>query len=160
MPSVGSLNCPCCVPSVPLNVKNGQHVLEHIGAHILHDPGVDKTWPVCGFCLQPPTLCQYFVKKSMLDTTRSKGCLLSSLLWNYALALWSTARSRCTNTPIMCPLCPSSKPAVWQYFMEAHFDCTHPSADCSNYQHLWTCTELEDEKLTSVWNTRLVVPKK
>lgn len=44
--------------------------------------------------------------------------------------------------------------------MKAHFDRAHPSADQNDYQQLWMRTELEEDKLTSVWNTRLVVPKK
>ncbi len=44
----GLSNCLCCSPSVPLDLSQGQRVLEHVGAHILKDPGIDRSVELCG----------------------------------------------------------------------------------------------------------------
>ena len=43
-------------------MSQGQQVLEHISAHILHDPHIAKSIPPCGLSLHLAPLCQYFVK--------------------------------------------------------------------------------------------------
>jgi len=33
---------PHCIPVMTLDLSQGQRVLEHIGAHLLHDPGLTQ----------------------------------------------------------------------------------------------------------------------
>jgi hypothetical protein len=39
----GHADCPRCGPSVKLDWKNTPHILEHMGAHILHDMTLNPT---------------------------------------------------------------------------------------------------------------------
>jgi hypothetical protein len=60
---LGSSDCQHCSPSVALNLLQGQRVLEHVGSHILNDLGIDRSTELCGLCLRPTPLCQFFLKK-------------------------------------------------------------------------------------------------
>lgn len=58
-----SMTCSNCHPTVTFNSLLCQCILEHIGAHILHDPSIDHLSEPCGLCLQPTPLCKIFLKK-------------------------------------------------------------------------------------------------
>ena len=83
---VGGLNtssCPQCSPTVALDLSQGQRILEHIGAHILNNPGVDWSMELCGLCLHPMPLCQFFLTKGKgahgslkINQKLSRGCLM------------------------------------------------------------------------------------
>jgi len=97
-----SLECPRCSPTqaVILDLTQGQRVLEHIGAHILYDPGaIHAKDTLCGLCLRPSPLCQFFL-------TKGKGTN------GNRVAAESTASSPCSNVPIQCPICAKSEPAI------------------------------------------------
>ncbi|KAF8152359.1 hypothetical protein B0H34DRAFT_724881 [Crassisporium funariophilum] len=111
-------------PTVTLDLSQGQRVLEHIGAHVLHDPSLDRSMPLCGLCLRPSPMCQFFLKKG-------KGAHASGV------ASESTASSPCSNVPIHCPLCPKSDPAIWRYFFRIHFQQKHPNAPLAQYENIW-----------------------
>ena len=106
-----TLESPCCSPSMILDLLQGQHVLEHIGAHILYDPGVIHGKDVlCGLwlCLSP--LCQFFLMKLKgtnrnlrINSATSRGCLIN-INYSYHVAAESTAFSPCSNVPIQCPI--------------------------------------------------------
>ena len=145
----GSSNCPRCLPMITLNLSQGQCVLEHVGAHILHDPGVGLLEPICGLCLRPSPLCQFFLKKGKganasltINQVASKGCLMK-LKYNYSVAFESTKSLPCSNVPIHCPLCPRMDPAIWRYCFKTHFQQKHPNTPFTEYQHIWMLTNFE-----------------
>jgi len=129
----GASICPRCSPAVTLDLSQGQRVLEHIGAHILHDPGITQSTELCGLCLREPPFCEFFLAKG-------KGANRSSV------AAESTPSSPCSNVPITCPLCSKTAPAVWKYFLKAHFQEAHKSAQLSMYEHLWKLSNFETAK--------------
>ena len=63
----------------------------------------------------------------------------------------SSSPSRCSNVPIACPLCSKTSPAVWKYFMIAHFQETHKSALVPNYERLWKISNFEAAEMKKIW---------
>ncbi|KAF8229468.1 hypothetical protein L208DRAFT_1038151, partial [Tricholoma matsutake] len=139
----GTSSCPRCSPIVTLDLSQGQRVLKHIGAHILHDPSLTQSTEVCGLCLWPPPFCQFFLTKGKgtnrslkINKSLSQGCLLK-VKYLYSIAAESSPSSPCSNVPVACPLCSNTAPTIWKYFMRAHFQETHTSVLISKYEHLW-----------------------
>ncbi|KAF8978670.1 hypothetical protein BDQ17DRAFT_1265416, partial [Cyathus striatus] len=150
---VGHLNtceCPCCSPTVILDLTQGQCVLEHIGAHILFDSVMVKSKGVlCGLCLHLPSQCQYILGKgkgakgnTRIDQKSSHGCLMN-MKFSYHVAAESTNASPCSNVLMQCPVCPKDDPAVWKYSMKQHFEDKHKSLKLSENSHLWHITPFE-----------------
>ena len=146
-----------------LDLSQGQRVLEHIGAHILYDPGVVHAKDVlCGLCLRPSPLCQFFLTKGKgtngnlrVNWEKSRGCLVN-INYSYRVAAESTASSPCSNVPIQCPICPRSEPAIWKYFMKAHFTENHKNLHpFSNHEHLWQLSDFELSEMKIIWEKRL-----
>ncbi|PPQ92922.1 LOW QUALITY PROTEIN: hypothetical protein CVT25_006605 [Psilocybe cyanescens] len=157
---IGSSDCPWCSPTVALDMSQGQRVLEHIGAHILHDPHVAKSMSLCRLCLRPAPLCQFFLKKGKgatgklaINYTSSKGCLMK-VKFSYGVAAESTSASPCPNVPLNCPLCPKVEPTIWQYFLKIHFQEKHPNAPFEKYTHLWTLSNFEETEMKNIWKKR------
>lgn len=123
--------------AVVLDMSQGQRVLEHVGAHILYDPHIVKSTPLCGLCLRPAPLCQIFLKKG-------KGASGKSV------AAESTSASPCSDVPMHCPLCPKLEPAVWRYFLKIHFQEKHPNAPFERYAHLWTLSNFEEAEMKKI----------
>ena len=126
-----SSDCSRCGPAVSLNWKNGQHVLEHMGAHVLHDSMLDSSEELCGLCLCPAPMCQLYLRKargiaSNFSVDHKKSSCVNLIHFNYATASTSSEASPCSNVPITCPLCPDGSSAVWAYSLHAHF-CHDPS---------------------------------
>jgi hypothetical protein len=158
--------CPNCSPMVTFEITQGQRILSHIGAHILHDPKVDRSSEPCGLCLQPSPMCQFYLKKGKgakgtlkINHAASKGCP-NLIKFSYGTASRSSKSSPCSNVPIRCPLCSSSDPAVWKYNMKFHFKLTHPSAPLSKYDHLWLLSSFEKSQLAGFWKDRYKVTVK
>ncbi|KAF8962900.1 hypothetical protein BDZ97DRAFT_1662289 [Flammula alnicola] len=150
-------DCPKCSPPTELDLSQGQRVLEHIGAHILFDSTVNQSWPVCGLCLRPSPLCQFFVKKGKgakgsdkINEKLSKGCLVK-MKYSYRIAAESSPSSPCSNVPIQCPICPKDDPAIWRYFFKAHFKNKHSAELVSKYEHLWKLTKFELDQMRKIW---------
>lgn len=59
-------DCAKCGPNVKLNRSNAQRILEHMGAHILHDATLNRSQEVCGLCLRPSPMCRLLVKKGVV----------------------------------------------------------------------------------------------
>ncbi|KAF8964490.1 hypothetical protein BDZ97DRAFT_1730792, partial [Flammula alnicola] len=153
-------HCPKCSPTIDLDLSQGQRVLEHIGAHILFDSMVSQSWPVCGLCLRPSPLCQFFLKKGKgalasvkIDDRLSKGCLMK-VKYSYRVAAESSPSSPCSNVPIQCPICPKDEPAIWRYFFKAHFRDKHGVQLASKYEHLWTLSNFELDQMQKIWIKR------
>ena len=91
-------DCPRCGPFVILNWKNGQCVLKHMGAHILHDGKVDSSIKLCGLCLQPAPMCQFYLRKARgtagsISIDRKKSSCVNMIQFNYATASTSSEAS-------------------------------------------------------------------
>ncbi|KAF8223168.1 hypothetical protein L208DRAFT_1318277, partial [Tricholoma matsutake] len=153
----GTSSCPRCSPTVTLDLSQGQHILEHIGAHILHDPGLTQSTELCGLCLWPPPFCQFFLTKGKgangtlkINQTLSWGCLMK-VKYSYSVAAESSPSSPCLNVPIACHLCSNATPTIWKYFMKAHFQETHKSVPISKYKHLWKLSNFETAEIKKIW---------
>ncbi|EDR14469.1 uncharacterized protein LACBIDRAFT_305052 [Laccaria bicolor S238N-H82] len=159
----GTLDCPQCSPTIILNLSQGQRVLEHIGVHILYDPAVLQSMSLCGLCLRPAPLCQFFLAKGKgangnirIDQKASRGCLMK-LNFSYGIAAVSTSSLPCSNVPIHCELCLKVDPAIWRYFMKAHFQEKHPNTPFTKYEHIWTLSKFERSEMKKIWGKRTKV---
>jgi len=154
-------NCPRCSPSVTLDLTQGQRVLEHIGSHILHDPGVIQSIePLCGLCLCPSQMCQFYLAKGKgangkprINQKTSKGCLMK-MNYYYSVAAESSTSSPCSNVPIHCPIFPKTDPTVWKYFMKVHFEEKHKALPLTRYAHLWKLSNFEKSEMKKIWLKR------
>ena len=159
---LGSSNCPRCSPSVPLDLSQGQRVLEHVGAHILKDPGIDRSVELCGLCLRPSPLCQFYLSKGKgskgapkVNYTLTRGCIMK-VKFTYKIAATSSPSSPCSNVPIHCPVCPKTNPAVWRYSMKIHFEQNHRQL-MLKHEDLWTLSNFETAEMARIWGNRATV---
>jgi hypothetical protein len=161
----GENMCSTCTPPARINRSNTQHLLEHIGSHILYDSKVTLKSEPCGFCLRPmdgSIQCRIYLKKpsgakrvEQLDTDQSSGCPAMQK-FSYAKARVSNKDHPCSNIPLVCPLCPGSEPCVWKYNLEAHFQRAHPQATLDSYfdanQRVLSASELAAMRI--IWDKR------
>jgi hypothetical protein len=110
--------CPKCRPAYEWDRTQGQHILKHVGTHILFDSTVSHLSETCGFCLQSGSTCVFYLYKGkgsgsgpQVDLIRSRCPNLIKL--SYQSASTSTDSAPCSNVPIPCPLCPTKDPAIW-----------------------------------------------
>ena len=157
-------DCPRCGPSVTLNWKNGQRVLKHMGAHILHDGKVDSSIELCGLCLRPAPMCQFYLRKACgtagsISIDRKKSSCINMIQFNYATASTSSEASPCSNVPITCPLCLDHRPAVWRYSLQAHFRRQHLLQSHSNFPIKVSLSQSEKDGMQEVWTSRRMVQR-
>ena len=74
--------------------------------------------------------------------------------YSYGVAAESSPSSPCSNVPIACPLCSSTAPTIWKYFMKAHIQETHKTAPISKYEHLWELSNFEVAEMKKIWAKR------
>lgn len=157
---LGVHDCPGC--SANLRSLSAPKRLNHMGAHILHDPTLDRSIERCGFCLRPSPTCviklQRSNKKFRIDMVHSTCIRLEK--FSYARAAESTTSTPCTNVPLLCPLCLQNKPAVWKYSFEAHLQTCHPTVDRAPYEKLYTIPSSEVKQMQAVYRSRRNVPQK
>jgi hypothetical protein len=119
-----------------LDLSNIPKLLEHAGAHILHEPCIDPGNTPCGFCLRPASQCPMYLRKSggsyQIDFKRSQCPLIQQhSRLQYAAASRSSKSSPCSNVPIPCGACASglagSGNIVWRYNMKQHLLAKHPN---------------------------------
>jgi len=158
------LACPKCQPTIDFNPSNGHRVIEHIGAHILHDTSVDCSSEPCGLCLRPAPLCKIVLKKARgrmgklaIDMKLSSCPNLIKFSIANAAACFET--SPCTNHPMKCPYCPKLNPAVWSYNFRHHLLRFHPSIHLGDHRSLWTSSKLEKDGMKRIWQHRHKQPK-
>ncbi|KAH6869091.1 hypothetical protein BKA70DRAFT_1414167 [Coprinopsis sp. MPI-PUGE-AT-0042] len=158
------VECSNCDPSHPLDAGQGQRVLEHMAAHIRHDPKVKAVDEPCGLCLRPSPQCRIYLKKGKgakggwtIDQRRS---LCKNLVrFYYGIAAVSSASSPCTNVPVTCPLCSKDNPAVWKYNLGVHFANVHPNhAGDPTYSNMWSIGNFEKLALKKLWKDRRSLP--
>ena len=153
------LACPKCQPAINFNPSHRQRIVEHIGAHIIHDDSVDRSAEPCGLCLRPAPICKIVLKKAKGCTGKLAIDMESSscpnlVKFSIASAAACYETSPCTNHPMKCPYCPKLNPAVWSYNFRYHLLRVHPSVQLSNHQSLWTLSKLEKEGMKRVWQHR------
>lgn len=159
-----SSDCSRCGPSVVLNHKNGQRVLEHMGAHIQHDTLLDSSEELCGLCLRPAPMCQLYLRKARgvagsVSVDHRKSKCINLIHFNYATASTSSESSPCSNVPIVCPLCPRDSPAVWRYSLHAHFRGQHRIQSPADFPIKISLSQSEKDGMRKVWNSRFKVSK-
>lgn len=147
----------CSAYSPPVTLpKLAQRVLEHMGAHILFNPSIDKSAKPCGLCLRPFTLCVYHFKKGKGAGTSeqvdyTKTTCARKMPFAYAVAATSTPSSPSSNVPICCPIFPTAAPCMWQYNLPHHMRSKHPFILLTVHQSLWQITNAEKSLLKEVW---------
>lgn len=153
-------SCTLCNTGFEFSTKLGHRALEHMGAHVLFDPSINREDEPCGLCLRPSSLCRIFLArgaggKLKLNPLRSSGCG-NWQAFRYSVAAKSTATSPCSNVPVACPICADKlSPAVWKYNLRSHIMSKHPSALLSRYSLLWELTRFETSQMTLFWRERL-----
>lgn len=157
-------DCSRCGPSVVLNWKNGQRVLEHMVAHILHDNLLDGSEECCGLCLRPAPMCQLYLRKprgtsANVSVDYKKSSCVNLIHFNYATASTSSEASPCSNVPIACPLCPDGNPAVWTYSLYAHFRGKHRLQSHTHFPVKFSLSQSEKDGIRHIWNSRYKHPK-
>ncbi|KAE9389484.1 hypothetical protein BT96DRAFT_834837, partial [Gymnopus androsaceus JB14] len=149
-----------CVPTVEFDLEQGQHVLEHNGAHLLHNSTIDRSTEPCGLCLRPSSLCRIYLKKNcgrksnfQINLRKSKCTNLAK--FSYKTATTSSKTSPCSNVPLLCDLCGGiGAAAVWRYNMKHHLMNVHPTVDLVQYQHLWVLSMVEVDGMQELWRNR------
>ncbi|KAH9010202.1 hypothetical protein EDB83DRAFT_2234425, partial [Lactarius deliciosus] len=134
----GQADCPRCAPPMKLDQKNTQHVLEHMGAHILHDAKLNASKERCSLCLCPAPMCNIYLTKGCsaggrysVDQTKSNCPNL--VRFNYRNTVQSSERSPCSNVPVFCSLCKPGSPAVWTYSLHSHYRTCHRLNSIANF---------------------------
>lgn len=102
------LHCPKCVPPVLLDSLPAQRVLEHMGAHVLHDSSVDVSYQPCGLCLRPSPICAIYLRKGKGATASNqvdwdKSTCIRPTWFSYSVAEMSSQTSPCSNV-LLCAL--------------------------------------------------------
>lgn len=158
------LACPKCQPSITFSSALRQRIIEHIGAHILHDPSVDRRSEPCGLCLRPAPLCKIVLNKTKGRTgnlaidMKTSSCP-NLVKFSITIAAKCSDGSPCTNHPMHCPYCPKSTPAVWSYNFRQHMLRVHPSQPLDKHRSVWSISKLEKDGMRQVWEHRLKQPK-
>lgn len=155
----GHADCSRCGPSVKLDWKNTQRVLEHMGAHILHDATLNGSEERCGLCLRPAPMCQVYLTKGRgtggkRSVDRSKSSCPNLVRFNYKNAAQSSERSPCSNVPVDCTLCPASSPAVWTYSLHSHYRERHRLNSVMHFPTRAELSQSEKDGMKHVWNAR------
>lgn len=153
-----------CGPSAELNWKNMQRILEHMGAHILHDAKLNASEERCGLCLKPAPMCQVYIKKgrgaqARYSVDQKKSNCPNLVRFNYMNAATSTENSPCSNVPVVCPLCPAGSPAVWTYSLHAHFRERHRLTSQAHFPTRIQLSQSEKDGMYRIWKARLKQPK-
>ncbi|KAH9009790.1 hypothetical protein EDB85DRAFT_2282777 [Lactarius pseudohatsudake] len=157
-----SQGCSRC--GLTVNQKNGQRVLKHMGAHILHDGLLDSSEELCGMCLCPALMCQIYLRKARgtagsVSVDRKKSKCVNMTHFNYATASTSSEASPCSNVPIICPHCPDDSPAVWTYSLHAHFRERHHIQSPDNFPITICLSQSEKDGMRKVWNLQFKAQK-
>ena len=157
-------DCLFCGPKVQLNRSSGQRVLEHMGGHYLFDNSIDRSLERCGLCFRPSPMCQIIVKRGRganaiprIDADNST--CINLVRFNYATAARSSDGSPCSNHPINCPLCPVKSPAIWTYYLHAHFHERHKLTMPAQFPMTFEISKSEENGMRQLWDQRFVTRK-
>jgi hypothetical protein len=159
------LTCPNCRPIINFNPSLRQRIVEHISAHVLHDPSVNRLSEPCGLCLRPAPLCKIVLKRAKGQTGYAINMKASScpnlVKFSITIAAECSDSSPCTNRPIICPHCDVSESSrvVWSYNFRSHLLHKHPRISSQDHGNILTLTKLEKDGMRRVWEHRLKQPK-
>lgn len=133
-------------------------MVEHIGAHVLHDPSVDHSSKPCGLCLRPAPLCKIVLKKVKGKKGKISINMEESLCPNLvALSIAVTAgcseSSPCTNHPMLCPHCNRLElsSVVWSYNFRSHLLRKHPRVALGDHSNVLVLTKREKDRMKGIW---------
>ena len=154
------MTCPNCRPIVTFNPSRRQQIVEHIGAHVLHDPSVDRLSEPCGLCLRPAPLCKVVLKKAKgrggKISIDMKASLCPNLVrFSITAATGCSGSLPCTNHPVTCPLCGDSESTVWTYNFRSHLLRKHPGISLEDHRDMLVLTKLKKEGMRRVWEHRM-----
>jgi len=145
---------------VTFNPLHRQPIVEHIGAHILHDPSVNCSSKLCGLCLQLAPLCKIVLKKGKhqagnLAIDMKASTCPNLVRFSIVVATVCSGSSPCTNHPFICPHCNDSEPhsVVWSYNFRFHLLHRHPRV----LYHRWkVCARVREERveIKPKWHTQ------
>jgi len=145
----------CCqrCPDVLVSQMSGPKLLEHMGAHILHNSHIKDTDNPCGLCLNTGSRCVFrLVKRNKVDQIDMTNSQCPNLR---KIQLTSAAKyskvSPCTNVPLRCPLCPKESDCIWKYNLRTHILNCHPSATIDLYHGLFTFTDDESILMKGIY---------
>ena len=149
--------CSRCSSKIHVDSSKMQHMLEHMGAHILYDSANLWNQEVGSLCLRPAPMCQIYMKKTQgvdhnfsVDTKRS-SCVNLVKHFSCSVASESTESSPCTNFPTICSLCPPKSAAVWTYSLDAHF-CERHKLLPANFPIQFEISSLERQQMKTIWD--------
>ena len=132
--------------------------MEHIGAHILHDPLVNHLSEPYGLCLRPAPLCNIVLKKAKgqvgkLSINMEASSCPNLVKFSLAVAARCLDSSPCTNHPIFCHYCDNSglKSVVWTYNFQLHLLDKHPRVSLKSHNDILVLTKLEKDGMKHVW---------
>jgi hypothetical protein len=154
----GHADCSRCGPTVKLDWKHMQRVLEHMGVHILYDRMLNSSEEQCGLCLRPAPMCQVYLTKACrvsrsFSVDRAKSTCPNLVCFNYKSAAQSSDRSPCSNVPITCCHCPAGSPAVWTYSLHAHYWGHHQLTSVVLFPTQVELSQSEKDGMKRVWAT-------
>jgi hypothetical protein len=155
----GQADCSRCGPSVKLEWKHTQRVLEHMGSHILYDVTLNTSEEYCGLCLRLAPMCQVYLAKrrgagGSFSVDRSKSTCPNLVRFNYKNAAQSSERSPCSNVPMICSLCPAGSPAVWTYSLHSHYRGRHRLSSVAHFPTRVELPQSEKDWMRQVWSMR------
>ena len=152
------LMCPNCKPILTFNPDHRQHIVEHIGAHILHDPSVRRLSEPCGLCLRPAPLCKIVFKKAKgqvghVTIDMKKSSCPNLVKFSLAAAAQCSNSSPCTNHPTVCSYCDASEssPVIWSYNFRSHMLGKHPSISLERHSDMLVMTKLKKDGMKRAW---------
>jgi len=152
--------CPICQPIVMFKSKHQQRIVEHIGAHVLHDSSVNRLSEPCRLCLQPAPLCKIILKKVKGQTGKLSIDIEASLCPNLVKFSITSAMGcsdllPCTNHLMICPHCNNLEltpvAVVWSYNFRSHLLCKHPGISLEDHSNILVLTKLKKEGMRHVW---------
>ncbi|KAI0337896.1 hypothetical protein BDW22DRAFT_1487987 [Trametopsis cervina] len=143
-----------CARCPMLSLGTGPKLLEHMGAHILHDQVFLGAQDPCGLCLSISACCAVRLGKGtsgaeIVDLEQSRCPNLFKI--SLGAARKSTLNSPCSNAPMHCPLCPMPSNAVWRYNLASHLRQIH-KANPDLYRDLWVIEDNEREAMLQKYN--------
>ncbi|KAK1221659.1 hypothetical protein PQX77_015528 [Marasmius sp. AFHP31] len=152
-------HCPHCTITFLFDPNEPQRIIEHLSAHILHDPKINRSTQPCGLCLRPHDQCHFVLKKGKGRTGGPQINLAASkcqnlIKFNYRSASEAKASSPCSNVPVECPICGTTRGAVWRYNMQEHFKAQHASTLHAQYSEIWKLGQLERDGMKKIWGDR------
>ncbi|TEB26935.1 hypothetical protein FA13DRAFT_1795184 [Coprinellus micaceus] len=144
------IECKYCDPLVALDTSQGKMVLEHMAAHIQHDPKVKKIDQPCGICLRPAPICQFYLEKSKGANGGDRIDQWHSICKHQVQFHYSKASKATTASP-----------SIWKYNLPLHFKHTHLNRSLDGFPDLnWSLTNFEREEIRKRWVKRQATPRR